>query len=330
MNKKQKLLFIAFASVILTILAANIIGTPILDFETRLYKKITGKKPQHLVYDKEGVPVVNYEGKVGQQYNVVTIAEQALNWSDSEDSLTISNFYSCINWLMKNGVYINDSSIIYYNYYDWPGYKMTAPWRSAMNQGRAMQVFLKAFEKTDDSLYLKFAHQSMNTLLIPVNKGGVSYFNKDGIWFEEYADDSGKDSRVLNGNIVVLEGLLDYYRETSDTLALFLFNQGVKAVENNIEFYNNNGHSNYDILGKPASSWYHNFHIRLLDYLYKETGKEIFYEYSQIWSAYDEPTYLEKLIQKPTRIRVFSLISILAVFIISLTFLSYFIPGRKS
>ena len=90
----------------------------------------------------------------------------------------------------------------------------------------------------------------------------------------------------------------------------FLFNQGVKSVKSTLHLYDNNGHSNYDILGKPAKPWYHNFHIEFLDFLYTETHDHIFNDYKQKWMRYKEPSYLTALIQKPTRIGVFAVFSI--------------------
>jgi hypothetical protein len=257
-----------------------------------------------------GVPLVVYEGKLGKKYNTITIAEQALKWSSQKDSGNRRNFFNCIAWLKNNSIMLNDSSIIFQDYYDWPSYKMTSPWRSAMNQGRAMQVFLKAYEITGDSIYLNWARKSMNTLYTQVKDGGVTYMDSTGYWYEEYADDNVPQSRVLNGMIVVLQALSDFHKLTNDPGALYLFTKGVNSVKSNLHFYDNNGHSNYDILGKPAKPWYHKFHIELLDFLYSETHDHIFKDYKQKWMRYKEPSYLAALIHKPTRIGVFAVFSI--------------------
>jgi hypothetical protein len=256
-----------------------------------------------------------FEGGVGKQYSTVTVGEEALKRSVEKDAESVRIYFSCIEWLSNNYLNLNDSSILYLDDYDWPSYQMTSPWRSAMNQGRAMQAFLTAFRKTGDTLYLEFAKKAMNTLYIEVKDGGVTYKDSTGYWYEEYADDNVPQSRVLNGMIVVLQGLNDYYKVTKDTGALFLFNQGVRSVKSSLHHYDNNGHSDYDILGKPAKPWYHNFHIQLLDFLYTETHDQVFNEYKQKWMKYKEPSYLTSLIQKPTRIGVFTVSSIfIAVF----------------
>ena len=139
--------FLLIVSLFISIVTVNTIGKQIEIFETRTYQKISGKSAQYVVNDSTGVPYVVYEGKLGKQYNTVTIAEQAIKLSDEKDTTSAKIFFSSVRWLSNNYTILNDSSIIYLDYYDWPSYKMTAPWRSAMNQGRAMQAFIKGIRK---------------------------------------------------------------------------------------------------------------------------------------------------------------------------------------
>ncbi len=332
MNKKQafyRISLLIASSVLLTYFIVNKVGGSIERFETRIYQKLSGKKSQYLQNDSTGVPLVVYEGSLGRQYNSVTVAEQAIKLSGQKDSTDDRKFFNCISWLIKNNIVLNDSSIIFLDYYNWPVYNMTSPWRSAMNQGRAMQAFLQAFEKTDDTIYLEYAKKSMNVLYTEVKDGGVTYKDSTGYWYEEYADDNVPQSRVLNGMIVVLQALNDFQKMTNDPDAQFLFRKGVSSVKHNLHFYDNNGHSNYDILGKPSKPWYHNFHIELLDFLYNETHDHIFKDYKQKWMRYKEPSYLVELFCKPTRIGVFAVSSL---FIATLTLVfgvSFLVMKRK-
>jgi len=179
-----------------------------------------------------------------------------------------------------------------------------------MNQSRVMQVFLNAFKITNDSIFLEYARKSMNTLFTDVKDGGVTYIDNKGYWYEEYADDEAPQSRVLNGMMVVLQSLKDYYEVSNDPNSIYLFKAGLKSLKNNLHLYDNNGHSYYDIFRKPAKPWYHAFHIELLKVLYCETGDPIFREYYQKWSRYKEPSYLVSLLKNPTRIGVFMVFTI--------------------
>ena len=326
---KQWMGLCVIISVILTLILANRLGRPVQYYETRLYQLVTGKYPQHIQYDSSGVPVVYYEGKLEKQYNIVSVAEETLRWSAEKDSVAEKQFFTSISWLIQTGKLLNDSSIIFCNYYDWSHYEMKAPWRSAMNQGRVMQSFLKAFKKTRDSIYLEYARKSMNTLYTEVKNGGVTYIDNTGYWYEEYADDNVQQSRVLNGMIVVLQGLSDYYNVTKDPGALYLFEEGVRAVKNTLDLYDNNGHSNYDVLGKPASPWYHRFHIELLGFLYDKTREPVFNEYQHKWMKYKEPSYLVSLIRNPTNIGLFTVFTIFVAAVTIVSIVSYFIWFRK-
>jgi heparosan-N-sulfate-glucuronate 5-epimerase len=327
--KKNKFIVALFFGFLITISLVNKTGNTIEKFETKIYQKIIGKKPQYILYDSVSVPFVVFEGKLGKQYSTVTVAEQAIKWAEEKDSANTEKFFNCINWLTTNHKVLNDSSIIFFDYYDWPSYKMTSPWRSAMNQGRAMQAFLKAFVKTNDTIYLDYARKSMNTLFTEVKDGGVTYKDSSGFWYEEYADDSVPQSRVLNGMIVVLQALSDYIKVTSDPEASFLFNKGVDAVKSSLHLYDTKGHSNYDVLGKPAKPWYHKFHIELMDFLYTETHEPIFNEYKQKWSEYKEPSYLKTLIQKPTNIGIFAVFTLFVLSFAACYILSLFLLKRN-
>jgi hypothetical protein len=304
-------------ALVVTLVLSNKIGKPLEKLESKIYRKISGKKPQYIKYDQSGLPTVVYEGSVGEHATVIMTAQEALNYyKNKTDSVSKSKFFVCIEWLKANSSILNDSSIIFYVNFNWPGFQMEKPWRSAMSQGRAMQAFIKAYELTRDTLYLNLARRSMNTLYTEVKDGGVTYIDSTGYWYEEYADDNVPQSRVLNGMIIVLQALSDFYNTTNDPGALCLFKNGVSAVKSSLHLYDSNGHSNYDVLGKPASPWYHNFHIELLDFLYIKTHDPIFNEYKQKWLLYKEPSFLIALVHRPTRIGVFALFSL---FVINIT-----------
>lgn len=305
------------AGLILSLITANRLA-PIAESQIkRIYAYLSGKKPQHITYDEAGVPMVYYQGGLGKMYNIVTVAEEALQFSRSDKIDERKRLLICTNWLRDNAVKLNDSCLVYYNHYEWDHYGMKAPWRSAMSQGRVMQAYLAAARETGDSSWIDLARLSMNTLLVPVSEGGVSYLGEDGWWYEEYADDSAEESRVLNGMIVVLEGLMEYHRLVNDSLSLQLFRKGSLAVKNSLYLYDLNGHSAYDITGKPANDWYHSFHIRLLDFLYRETSEPVFAQYRDKWAVWKSPEFLDKFINEPKKTSAFALFFIFLIFTLS-------------
>jgi hypothetical protein len=331
LNKSPLVVFtILFISLLITFFLSDYACEPIEKLETTIYRKLTGKFAQHFEYDSLGVPFVVYQGNIGKQYNIVSVAEYAIKLHKKSITQEDTVFNNCIEWLIRHSSRLNDSSLIYLNFYDWPGYSMKSPWRSAMNQGRVMQAFLLAYEDTSEDLFLDYARQSMNALFTEVKDGGVTYIDETGYWFEEYADDNLYESRVLNGMIVVLEALSDFYVVTDDTAARFLFSEGTKALKSTLHQYDNEGHSNYDILGKPASPWYHKFHIAQLEDLYKKTDEPVFDQYRLKWSQYKEPSYLKALAQKPRNIGIAAAITLYLMTVLIMAILvSFFMRTGK-
>lgn len=309
---KNSLSITRFSLIIAISLAAALIiynyaGEKLQKAEIICYQKITGKRAQHIMFDSAGVPKVVYEGTLGEKYNPVAVAEYVIRAIKENDTSDCGNINNSINWLISRQVKLNDSAVIYYCYFDWPKYGMKSPWRSAMSQGRSAQAFISVFTRTGDSVYLDYARRAIYALYTPVDQGGVSYFDSSGIWYEEYADDSCPESRVLNGMCVVLISLDDYYKITGDPQVSYLFSEGVRSLKSNISHFEERGNSYYDILRNQASPWYHTFHIQLIGELYKRTGDPVFRVYQEKWTSYDFPSFLDRQITKPTRIGIFTM-----------------------
>ncbi|KAH8863407.1 D-glucuronyl C5-epimerase [Schistosoma japonicum] len=84
-------------------------------------------------------------------------------------------------------------------------------WYSAMGQGQAISLLIRAYSYTGNRAYLEACHRALNLFNIQVNHGGVrSYFLNQSnlIWFEEYPFDP--PIHILNGFIYSLFGLYDY------------------------------------------------------------------------------------------------------------------------
>ena len=184
---------------------------------------------------------------------------------------------------------------------------MTPPWRSGMAQGLALQVMVRAHRHTDDQGYLETGRVLLRAFFAEVREGGVTYRSPEkGWWYEEYADEGGKESRVLNGMMYALLGIYEYYNYTEDADAKYLFDQGVLALKSNLADYDNHGYSFYDALGNTVTK-YHKVHVDLLSDLYDITGEELFESYSQRWGEHDsppreaKPPFLIRLITKPTK-----------------------------
>ena len=250
------------------------------------------------IVDSDGIPLVYYDttvdGKpIGYQKNPVTTALQANEFYDiykennNESSKTY--FLNNANWLIDNAVNKGYYSLLQYNF-PWPIYKFEQPWFSAMANGLALQVLIKAHELTQDLKYLIAAKSLLNAFFIEVKDGGITYKDSsDEWWYEEYAtnDKNAKVSRVLNGMMFAVLGIYDYYKYTNDADAKLLFDKGVNSIKKEISKYNLNGYSYYDLLGKPAGGKYHTIHVDLTKKLYDLTSESIFNQYSELWKNYN-------------------------------------------
>jgi len=79
----------------------------------------------------------------------------------------------------------------------------------------------------------------------------------------------------------------EYYKDTNDTSAKYLFDQGILALKNELPKYDSNGTSLYDRLGLPANSFYKSLHVRQLEQLYDLTHEPIFKTFHDKWNKYN-------------------------------------------
>ncbi len=279
----------SFVSCIVTLLLVVVFAR----LATNAYWRLANDRvagPFKITVDLWGVPVVDYgyvDGVyVGRQRNPVTVSRTGLDYYVCHQKGGRSCrqlFLNCANWLLDNRVVHNNYAVLEYAF-DWPKYGMTSPWRSAMAQGQAIQVLIRAYGLTGDAKYRDAAEDLLNSFFVEVDKGGVTYKTSTrGWWYEEYADEGAQESRVLNGMMFALLGIYEYYEYTEDREAKYLFDQGIVALRTSLRDYDGKGCSYYDIFGNPAQADYHAIHVRLLDRLYDITGEETFRQYRDRW-----------------------------------------------
>ncbi len=171
--------------------------------------------------------------------------------------------------------------------FSYPTYDMTSPWRSGMAQGQAMEALVDAYRVLGEKKYLDTAKMLLNSFFVEVKNGGVTFKTPtNGWWYEEYAANASRESRVLNGMMYALLSIYEYYNYTHAPEAKYLFDRGVLALDRTLPHYDNNGYSNYDILGTLASIQYHHIHVDLLGRLYNITKDGIFKAFHDRWGNY--------------------------------------------
>ena len=249
-------------------------------------------------FDIHGIPLVDYQGNIGRQYNPVTISQYGLeNWDAflmTKDTNHVRTFFHLADWLCENhhaGRWLYDFEI--------KARSLNKGWTSAMAQGQAMSLLLRAYQSSGKIKYLNVAKKALGVLQRDVRDGGVALADENIIWFEEYpnADNPG---HVLNGHIYTLFGIWDYYRVTSDSSALIIFEKGVRAVARDIRMYDTGywvlyEQNAFDLL----NGTYMDLQIDQLAALYALTKNDIFREYSERWERYyHNPLILPVLLVK--------------------------------
>ena len=245
-------------------------------------------------YDRTGIPLLNYHGALGLQYNPIAIAEYGLGnynfYKRGEDSSRLRNFVTVSDWLVGN-LEKNASGLwVWHNHFDWE-YRtpLKAPWYSALAQGQGISLLVRAHKETKNIAYLDASERAFQAFLNNVDQGGVVFIDEDGRpWFEEYV--VSPPTHILNGFIWACWGVYDYFLATGDPRAKQLFDSAIQTLVMNLGRYDVGFWSLYEQSGTAlkmlASPFYHHLHVVQLNILYQLTGEEIFQRYAERWTRY--------------------------------------------
>nr|SVE76253.1 EOG090X0272 [Daphnia longispina] len=217
------------------------------------------------------------------------------------DNLTLASsnhmdmFYSSADWLVRH----QDSSG------GWPiGVKrkiasgradLDPGWYSAMGQGQAMSLLMRAFYRSGKPHYLESALKGMQPFSKSSTEGGVrAYFMNQYPWYEEYP--TVPPSFVLNGFIYSLIGLYDVVslaplNQVGD--AQLLFDQGMHSLKKLLPLFDTGSGSVYDLrhftlgLAPNIARWdYHSTHINQLLLLSTIDSDPILTNVAERWISY--------------------------------------------
>jgi hypothetical protein len=243
---------------------------------------------------KAGVPQVDFGGENGLQTYPIHLAQMALGyyevWLKTNGSDMKGQFIQLADWFVShqthrpNGVggweaHINLPKI----------YALEPPWISAMGQGQAISVLLRAHQMVGNGRYLSAAQSAVKAFDYVIEEGGVKTVEKDGsVFYEEYP--SRRYSHVLNGFIFSLWGLYDYFHYSRESSVKALFDKGVETLEKYLPRYDLGYWTRYDLyparIKLISSFFYHQLHIDQLDIMHQITGKVFFQQMSDRWKRY--------------------------------------------
>jgi hypothetical protein len=244
--------------------------------------------------DAHGIPMVNYCGAIGLQYNPIAIAQWGLGnynlFVRTGDDEARNKLLRASNWLCDH-LEENASSVHVWNhYFDWE-YRQTlkSPWHSGLAQGQGISLLVRAHAETGDRKYLESAALAFRSFLVDVASGGVTFIDEqDDVWFEEYI--VSPPTHILNGFIWAAWGVYDYFLATGSAEALNMFAAAVKTLQANLDRYDLGFWSLYEQAGTRlpmiASPFYHRLHVTQLRVMHKITSENVFAHYADRWENY--------------------------------------------
>lgn len=245
-------------------------------------------------YDQKGIPILDYHGTVGLQYNPIAIAQYGLGnynlFCRSGDEGRKCKFLRIADWLVNNLEDTPHGSRVWYHHFDWEYRdKQHAPWHSALAQGQGISVLLRAHKQTGDNRYLEAADQAFDTFRRDVRDGGVAYTDARGFkWFEEAIVEP--PTHILNGFIWAAWGVYDYFLHTHREDAKKLWQDAVATLMVNLSSYDAGFWSLYEHSGTRmkmlASPFYHSLHVVQLRIMHKLSGQDLFRRYAERWQSF--------------------------------------------
>ncbi len=254
--------------------------------------------------DASGIPMLEYHGRIGLQYNPIAISQWGLgNYNlfceikTSEKRRSRSDeykqkFLAASDWLCSHLEQNSQGVWVWNHHFDWE-YRNTlrAPWYSGLAQGQGISLLVRAHAETGDSKYLESAQHAFSSFLKPVTEGGVVFVDEHrNTWFEEYI--VSPPTHILNGFIWASWGLRDYFLATKDRFAEELFERAIQTLRTNLRLYDLGFWSLYEQSGTRlpmvASPFYHELHIVQLRVVFRLTGDKLFADYADRWQAYAE------------------------------------------
>lgn len=246
-------------------------------------------------YDASDIPMLDYRGNIGLQYNPIAIAQYGLGnynlFAQEKSETRRRKFLAAAGWLVANLTQNAHGVWLWNHHFDWE-YRDTlkAPWYSGLAQGQGISLLLRAHHATHDLKYEEAARRAFESLLRFVDQGGVLFQDARGdVWIEEYLVDP--PTHILNGMIWSLWGVHDYALVTQDASAKDLVAKVVRTLERNIAQYDAGFWSLYEQSGTRmqmmASPFYHRLHIVQLGIMHRLTGLKVFGEYAERWERYE-------------------------------------------
>jgi heparosan-N-sulfate-glucuronate 5-epimerase len=258
------------------------------------YMPFTGKADYSGPFDSSEIPMLNYRGAIGLQYNPIAIAQYGLGnynlYCRTGDPDKRRRFLRMADWLAGSLERNHANLCLWMHHFDWE-YRQTLkrPWYSALAQGQGISLLVRAHQETGELHYLEAAHRAFASFKVGTSDGGVMYVDQLGqTWFEEYV--VWPPTHILNGFIWASWGVYDYALATKDSAARDLFDRAACTLSSMLSSFDTGYWSLYEHSGTwlpmLASDFYHQLHIVQLRVMFRLTGNPQFARFADQWESY--------------------------------------------
>jgi heparosan-N-sulfate-glucuronate 5-epimerase len=258
------------------------------------YQLFYSKANYEGLLDEDGIPMLDYKGAIGPQYNPIAIAQYGLGnfnlYRKNGSATNLDKAVKAADWLCENLQENPHGLPVWMHKFDWEYFKtLKAPWYSGLAQGQGISLLVRVYRKTGEDKYLEAAKKAFKAMVTPISGGGTLFIDNDGYrWIEEYITEPV--THIVNGFMWALWGVYDLWQLTRDEDAQKLWRQGIRTLAENISVFDTGYWSLYDAaplkMKNPASSFYHRLHIVQLDVMWRLTGIEVFRDTCEKWKDY--------------------------------------------
>jgi heparosan-N-sulfate-glucuronate 5-epimerase len=245
-------------------------------------------------YDAAGIPMLDYHGVIGLQYNPIAIAQWGLAncnlFCETRDEARRQKMLKTADWLASNLEQNPLGLWVWNHHFDWD-YRdtLTAPWYSGLAQGQGVSLLVRAYAQTKAEKYKDAAEKAFVSLTRPIAEGGVLFEDdENNLWIEEYLVDP--PTHILNGFMWALWGVHDFWLVSGDASAKTIFDRGVQTLLHNLASFDTGYWSLYEQSGTRlkmlASPFYHRLHIVQLRVMSEITEDKRFDAIADRWEKY--------------------------------------------
>ncbi len=249
------------------------------------YNDLTGKAKWPGRLDSQDIPI-SVSSEKRELYFPTTIIQYGLGhydlWIETKNNMHLKTFMKIADWLVHN----QDERG------GWEVFTLLKKKRavskySAMTQGQAISVLVRAYIHNNEEKYHQSARKSVELMLLPVIEGGTSIYEEGDLFLEELP--VSHRSTILNGWVFGIFGLWDYYSfMPGDNEVQIALEKSISSLKRYIPKFDRSYWSNYDLSGNISSPFYHQLHISLLQAMHILTGIKIFSETAQRWNLYQK------------------------------------------